>query len=136
MMKPSPLMQQLIEQLAAKHKVDLTEPGASLEVAMLNQKDWLAIDTSDGRHITVSHCYMKEDGLETDPCILLLTDCPFGWLPLDILYSTSEWEAFVEATRPNEAPEAVELATLTEYWAEMFAAQGWLEKGVQKRHNC
>ena len=130
-MKPSPTMQQLIEQLAAKHNVDLSQPRATLRLTLSGRDDWLVVYTADGRHISLSRCVNAAGSVDTDPYILLLMDYPTGWLPLDLLYSPTEWEAFAHATTLAEDLDAVDLVELTEYWAGLFIAQGWLERSVK-----
>ena len=130
-MKPSPKLQAFIQHLATKHGLDLSHPHATLRLTMPGRDDWLVIDTGDSRHVSVSRCCADVGSVEADPSLLLLTDYPTGWLPLDLLYSPREWEAFVEMHSPVDDPEAVDLVTLTEYWATLFAAQGWLERGVK-----
>lgn len=134
-MNPSPTMQRLISQLAAKHGLDLSQPHNVLRVTLAGQKGCLVIESTDGHQVSLTRCFEDEYGPYADPYVLLHMDYPAGWLPLDLFYSPTEWEAFAQqqlSTHDSMADdEAVDLVTLTEYWAALYIAQGWLERSVK-----
>lgn len=130
-MKPSPKLQAFIEQLAAKYSVDLSQPHRVLRLTMPDRDGCLLIESDDGRHVSLSRCFADAYGPYADPYILLLMDYLVGWLPLDLYYSPTEWQAFVQANPTVDDPDAVGLVELTEHWATLFTAQGWLERSVQ-----
>lgn len=127
-MKPSPLMQQLIERLAAKHEVDLSEPDQYLRLSMPNCPIHLVIETTHDRRLMVS-CYGKDETDDADPEMLFEPGYPDGWLPVELLYSPQEWETFSQETSLSISPNEVDLADLTEYWASRLVEQGWLDHG-------
>lgn len=127
-MKPSPLMQQLIERLAAKHEVDLSEPDQYLRLSMPNCPIQLVIETTHDRRLMVS-CYGKDETDDADPEMLFEPGYPDGWLPVELLYSPQEWETFSQETSLSISPNEVDLADLTEYWASRLVEQGWLDHG-------
>ena len=68
-MKPSPKMRQVIEQLAAKHEVNLSEVGASLRLDMPGY-DPLYIQRSGPTLIRVAHRFEAQGLLVADPEVL------------------------------------------------------------------
>lgn len=125
MMKPSPLMQQLIEQLAAKYEVDLSAPDQYLRLGMPNCPIHLVIETTHDRRVMVA-CYDKDETDDADPQMLFEPGYPDGWLPVELLYSPQEWELLSQQAGLSTSPDDIELAYLTEYWAKRLADQGWL----------
>jgi len=117
-------MQQLIEQLAAKHKVALSEPNRYLRLAMPNSSVHLIIETTDDRLVLVG-CY-GENGEDADPYMLFDPGYSDGWLPIELLYSPQEWETFSQESGLSMNPDDIDLADLTEYWARRLIQQGWL----------
>lgn len=127
-MKPSPLMQQLIEQLAAKHALDLIAPGQYLRLAIPDNPIHLIIETTDDRQVIVG-CYDDHGTEDADPYLRFAPDYPLGWLPMELLYSPQAWTDFLQQTGATVHPDDVDLADLTEYWAGRLIAQGWLRNG-------
>lgn len=130
-MKPSPTMQHLITQLAVKHRVDLSESGQYLRLALPDHSIHLIIETTDDHQVMVG-CYDGYGTEDADPYLRFAPGYPTGWLPVELLYSPQEWAAFQQLAGCSIDPDAVELADLTEYWAKRLLEQGWLLQGEKR----
>jgi hypothetical protein len=130
-MKPSPTMQRLITQLAAKHGVDLAEPGQYLRLALPDHPIHLIIETTEDRQVIVG-CYDAYGTEDADPSMHFAPGYPTGWLPVELLYSPQEWATFRQQAECALPPDAVDLADLTEYWAKRLIEQGWLRSGEKR----
>lgn len=130
-MKPSPTMQRMITQLAAKHGVDLAEPGRYLRLALPDHPIHLIIETTEDRQVMVG-CYDGNGTEDADPSMRFDPDYPVGWVPVDLLYSPQEWVAFRQQAGWSIDPDDVNLADLTEYWARRLLEQGWLLQGEKQ----
>ena len=130
-MKPSPQMQQLIEQLAIKHEMNLVEPGSYLRLAILDYSVHLIIETDPDCQVIVG-CYAGHGTEDADPYMRFVSSYPVGWVPMEVLYSPDEWQMFVQQIGLFINPDDVDLADLTEYWAKCLLEQGWLINGEKQ----
>src|ERR671932_1673512 len=89
-MHVSTKMQQVIEQLAAKHTVDLKRTGAYLRLEMPGF-DRLSIENIGRHRISVAHYFEQNGDLVADPEIVFYT-CELGWYPVEITQVWSGWQ--------------------------------------------
>jgi hypothetical protein len=135
-MKVCPKMQAVIEQLATKHRVALTEPGAHLRLDMPGF-DRLCIERIGRQRISVAHFFETQGYLLPEPDVVFFVDSHDEWMPIDITQSVSGWRTYVELSedathilRSDKAGQAT-LAAFCETWAQNLREQGWLEHGVK-----
>src|SRR3712207_3067994 len=83
--KASPKMRQVIEALATKHEVNLSEVGASLRLDMPGY-DSLYIQTMAPTLISVAHRFEAQGVLVPDPEVLFFTKGT-KWIAIDITQS-------------------------------------------------
>ena len=81
-MKTSNKMQEVVIQLAGKHGLDLTQPGASLRLDMPGF-DRLVIERKGEKLVSVAHIYEQHGRLLPDPEIVFFTG-ESGWIALEI----------------------------------------------------
>ncbi len=129
-----PTMQRFIEQLAAKHQVDVTVVGVRLWLALPDSIERLLIAGLSGQRISITHCVADADEqLNCDTDLVLLVD-ETGWQPVELMHTEAVWAAYVQrmvATGGvdvfDEAGE-IRLPCFAEDWAKTLKRQGWLGK--------
>jgi hypothetical protein len=124
-------MQQIIEQLAAKHGCDLGYAEAYLRLDMLGF-DRLSIERIAPHQISVAHYFEDEHGdLVADPELVFLTSGEH-WVPIAIGLKLSGWHKVallndagdaIRTLRPKAQREAASFANM---WAKNIREQGWL----------
>lgn len=129
-----PQMQQFIEQLVAKHQIDVFVAGVQLWLALPGTMERLLIaGLSDGR-VGLTHCVANaEDQLNCDTDLVFRID-EAGWHPIELLHTDAVWVAYVQVMVAtggvqvyDEAGE-IRLSCFAEYWAEQLTQQYWLEE--------
>ena len=138
-MKTSNKMQEVVTQLAAKHGLDLSQPGASLRLDMPGF-DRLVIERTGEKLVSVAHTYEQDERLMPDPEIVFFTG-ESGWIPMEInqivggrrVYATLSPDG-QELALVNPVDQA-SLALFAEDWANNIEAQGWLRHG-EKWNPC
>ncbi len=134
-MKPSPTMQQVVQQLVERHGVDLSPLGAFLRLD-LPDHDSLVIDHLGEAQMAVLHCFAEGGEWKVDREALFFTGYPPDWIPLEITQLATGWTAYakLDATgrhlvRINHCGQE-KLAEFTERWAHTLLRQNWLAQGV------
>lgn len=134
-MKPSPTMQQVVQQLVRRHNVDLSHAGAFLRLD-LPDCDSLVIDHVDRSQVAVALCYEAGDQWKIDREVIFFTGYPPDWIPLEITQSATGWTAYAKLdstaqhiVRINHCDQE-KLAEFTERWAHKLMRQNWLEQGI------
>jgi hypothetical protein len=130
-MKTSKKMQEVIAQLARRHGLDLTQPGAGLRLDMQGF-DRLMIEGVGENLVSVAHYFEQKGKLIADPKIVFFTGAS-GWVPIEItqalgghricavLSSNGQEVALVNSL------DQMSLALFAEDWAHNIEIQGWLE---------
>lgn len=133
-MKPSPTMQQVIQQIAARHGVDPSQP-VYLRLDM-PERDSLVIDYGAKSLVAVVSCFEECGEWKVDREVLFFTGYHYDWIPIEITQLATGWTAYakLDATgqhlvRINHCGQE-RLAEFTERWAQKLARQNWLEQGV------
>ena len=135
-MKPSPKMRQVIQELAAKHEVNLSEVGASLRLDMPGY-DPLYIQRSGPTLIRVAHRFEAQGLLVADPEVLFFTGYGVKWIAIDITQSVGGTRTYAQLNeegtrivRYHKTGQA-HFADFVKIWAQNIQEQGWLEQGVK-----
>jgi hypothetical protein len=134
--KSSPKMRQVIEQLAAKHEVNLNEVGASLRLDMSGY-DSLYIQGMGPTLIRVAHRFESQGVLIPDPEVLFFTGYGVKWIALAITQAVGGNRTYAHLSndgtrlvRYHKTAQA-SLADFVNMWAQNIKDQGWLEHGVK-----
>lgn len=133
-MQPSPTMQQIVELLAARHGVNLSERGAHVRLTMAGYEP-LVIASIGLSRVVVAHYFTHNGDLVPDPIATLFTADPVGWMPIGITHAFggSHTYAVVAADGTQlvclNHPRQADLAEFTEMWAQNLIDQRWLERG-------
>ena len=134
-MKASPRMKAVIEKLAKKHAVDLSQEGAHFRLDMPGF-DRLCVENIGVGRISVAHYFVMNGDLVAEPDIEFLVDEKGAWLPLNITQSMTGFTRYAvfdsreELIVENERGQR-QLADFANTWANNIEAQGWLENGVK-----
>ena len=125
-------MQRTIEQLAAKHGVDLAHAGAHLRLEMPNY-DRLVIENIGQNRISVAHYFEQNGDLIADPEIVFFT-CWLGWYAVEITQVFTGWRRLASIDERGHITAAdlsrqADVARFANSWARNIAAQGWEEHG-------
>src|SRR5215208_6392816 len=91
-MKASPTMQQVVQQLAQRHGVDLSPIGAFLRLD-LPEQDSLVIDHLARSQIAVACCFEECGQWKIDREVLFFTGYT-DWIPLEITQLATGWTAY------------------------------------------
>lgn len=129
-----PTIQQFIEQLAVKHRVDVAAAGVRLWLALPGTPERLLIAGLTDQRIGITHCVADADEqLVCDTDLVLLIE-EVGWQPVELLHTDAVWAAYVQVMVAmvgvqifDEAGE-IRLPRFAEYWAEQLTQQHWLEE--------
>ncbi len=127
-------MQQLIEQLAAKHQVDVSIAGVRLWLALPGTTERLLIASLSGGRVGLTHCVA--DANEQLVCdmdlVFLVTEV--GWRPIELLHADAVWAAYVQGAATTGGAQVYDeageicLPSFAEYWVEQLTQQRWLEE--------
>ena len=135
-MKTCPTMQVVIEQLAAKHAVNIKEKGAHVRLD-LSGFDRLCVERIRQTCISVAHFFESQGYLIPEPDVMFFIDPDDNWIPIDITQSVGGWQRYAELSedfthilRCNRQGQAM-LAAFCEQWAQNLIEQGWLERAVK-----
>ena len=135
-MRDSPKMKRVIEALAQKHGIDLSQVEAHLRLD-LPHFDRLTIENIGFQRISVAHYFERNGDLVAEPDVVFFTGLDGKWIPIEITQSMTGWTAYVhfddsgtQIERVNTRGQA-DLAAFTQQWAQNLIDQGWLEKGVK-----
>lgn len=132
----SRMMQEVIEQLAAKHDVDIDYYLAFLWLDKPGYAKRLIIERIDEARISIAFAHADEasDRFILDPDMIFLT-LPSGWLPIEIYCSQVEWTTYLASLPVSEncladSVTADHYLAFTEYVAKRIRDEGWLSEGV------
>jgi hypothetical protein len=129
-------MQAVIEQLAATHGVQLTEPGAHVRLDMAGF-DRLRIERLANGCISVAHLFESQGYLIPEPDICFFVDAHGRWAPIDITQSLTGYRAYAELSEDGRTilryhrQRQADLAAFCEQWAQNLIDQGWLAHGIK-----
>lgn len=127
----SPQMEVVITRLAREHGMDLSQPGASLSLAMPTWLNRWIITNLDGTRVSVTRCVVEDGdclGLELDMVFLVQAD---GWEPVELVYTPALWREYRQAAKAAtisiyHTNGDICFPSFTEYWARQLETQGWL----------
>lgn len=129
-------MQQVIEEIAAKHNVDLSYYLAFLWLEKPDCDKRLIIERIDEWNISVAlACEDNGTGrFIPDPDMIFLT-LTSGWVPIAVYCSQAEWKAYLDSLPENgrtwsEKITPSEYYAFIEHWAKRIGEEDWLAEGV------
>ena len=133
-MKACPQMQAVIEQLAQKHEVDLTQEDAVLQLDMEGY-DTLYIANSGSNGIVVAH-YREQGGyIQADPEVVFFLDSTSSWIPIRVTMVIGGWRAYAqlnedgtEIVQVNSESQADLADFVDKMWVTNLRLQEWLEQ--------
>jgi len=133
-MQPSPTMQQIVQRLAARHGINLSEQGAHVRLTMAGYEP-LVIASIGLSRVVVAHDFAHNGDLVPDPIVTLFIADPMGWMPIGITHAFGGSKTYavvsedgMHLTCLNRLRQA-DLAEFTEMWAQNLIDQQWLERG-------
>ena len=133
-MTDSPKMQEVIQELAKRYQLDLTDPNAFLRLD-LPEHDTLVIDHVAVSQIAVSHCFEECGGWKIDrEVVFFLSDGQ--WIPIEITQMATGWLAFAKVDRQGQRLIRINscgqeaLAQFCDRWASKLEQEKWLELGI------
>jgi len=137
-MTTCPQMKEVIEQLAEKHGVDLSQVGAHFR---LDQPGYerLCVETISAQRVSVAHYFEMNGDLVPDPDIVFFIDQKGEWAAIGITDSFGPWCSLVKMAPDGNSVVSYDregqasLATFAETWAQNLIDQQWLERGTCKR---
>lgn len=136
-MKPCPAMKHLIEQLADKHGINLSQVGAQFHLKM-EGLDSLVVENLGYGQLLVAHYFTYNGDLVPDPAIVFFISHANGWIPLQITMSLTGTQTYVLMSIDHltvlvhhVATQEI-LAEFAEMWAQQIEAQGWLDSSLSE----
>ncbi len=133
-MKTCPKMQLIIQQIAQKHGIDLTQPEANIRLDMPNF-DRLCIEVISKNQVAVAHYFEQQGDLMADPEIVFFTGYD-TWVPIEITQAPVGVYRHLAELSPDSSTIArasirgmQEVGSFAETWARNIKHQGWLEDG-------
>jgi hypothetical protein len=133
-MKPSPKMQRIIQLLAKRHEVNLSEQGAYLHLTLQGYEP-LVIESISPSRVVVAHYFIEQGDLVPDPRVTFFTTHPVGWIPIGVTQAlggsrtyavlSDDGTKLLSLNRRSQA----DLAAFTEIWARNLRDQQWLLHG-------
>ena len=138
-MKTCPTMKQVIQDLCAKHGVDLSTQGSNLRLD-LPDFDHLCIEVISPQAVSVAHYFEMNGDLVAEPDIVFFIDEWGEWLPIEITQSMTGWTRVVEFNEEGDKimryrpDEQADIAAFAETWAQNIVDQGWLTEGVKHEY--
>lgn len=136
-MKKSNTMKKIIEQLAAKHEIDLAVQGAHFRLDMPHF-DRLNVEVIGLNRISVAHYFEQNGDLVADPEIVFWV-CPEdgNWYAIGVtqVFGGSRTYAWIaedgtSVTRYSHAAQT-DLASFANLWARNIVAQRWLQDAMK-----
>lgn len=129
----SPRMEAVITQLAESFSVDLSQPGASLTIALPDQPYRWLVKNLDGARMSVTRCAVEGDGLLSLELDMVFVVHPVGWEPVELLRTPTLWERYEQEAKAAgisvyDDDGGIRFDRFTEYWAQQLEAQGWLTR--------
>jgi len=124
-------MQAIIEQLAAKHGLDLSKSEGHIKLLNSGYMP-LVIEKIGPQLVSVTHYYYQEGDACADPDMMFYTSAG-GWMPVEITQVLG-YQRCVTFNGQGE-PEGIDgrayadLLEFAEFWAGNIADQGWLDRG-------
>jgi len=134
-MNTAPKMKAVIEELAAKHSIDIYTPGATLRLEMKGF-DQLRIDCLPNGCISVAHLFEAQGHKIPEPDVAFFVDAQRDWVPIDITQSAG----YIACAKLSDDAKTIvrydsqgqaDLADFCEIWAQNLRDQGWLENAVK-----
>ena len=124
-------MQEMIEQLAVKHGMDLSQREAHIK--LLNGPYMpLVIEKIGAQLVSVAHYYYQNGDACADPDMVFYTG-DGGWMPVEITQTLGYTRCltFNDAGQPAgiDARAYAELLLFAEFWAVNLQQQGWVDHG-------
>jgi hypothetical protein len=129
----SPQMEQVVKDVAARHEMNWTQPGARLDLTLAGHTERWRLLNLDGERFSVT-CYLVEsDGTQVPEVDMVFFMHAVGWEPIELLYSQEAFANFLQRAHAAHLPlydaeGNLYFDTFTEYWAEQLQAQGWAEQ--------
>lgn len=134
-MKTAPKMKRVIEQLAARHEVNLQQEGTYLRLDMPGY-DRLVIRRWGPKLLSVAHFFEGHGSLIAEPEVTFFVQ-QGQWVPIAIRNSLTGLRTFAQVSEDGltllryfQAKQAG-LAGFVELWAQNLIEQGWLKQGVR-----
>ena len=140
-MKTCLQMQQVVEHLAQKHGVELSQVGVYF-CLNLPGTERLYVETISARRISVAHYFEMNGDLVPDPDVVFFITDKGDWAPIGITQSFGGWRSYVKMRMDGNGIEAydregqADLADFADVWAQNLADQGWLECGTCTRSSA
>lgn len=133
-MKPSPTMQQIVQLLAQRQRINLSEQGAHLRLTMEGYEP-LVIECTGLSRVIVAHFFTHNGDVVPDPLVTFFTADPSGWIPIGITQSFGGSKTYAVVAEDGthvtclNHPMQADLAEFTEMWAQNLIDQQWSERG-------
>jgi hypothetical protein len=127
-------MQQIIQLLAEKHGLNLSEHGAYLRLSMDGYQP-LVIECIGVSRVVVAHYFIHNGDLVPDPLVTFFTAGPNGWIPMGITMSFGGSKTYAVVSEDEQTltilnrPMQMDLAEFTEIWGQNIIDQRWIERG-------
>jgi hypothetical protein len=127
-------MQQIVELLAEKHRVNLSEQGVHLRLTMKGYEP-LVIENIGLSRVVVAHYFTHNGDVVPDPSVTFFTGESIGWIPLGITHSFGSSQTYAVLSEDGtqlmclHRSQQAGLAEFTELWAQNLIDQQWLEQG-------
>lgn len=132
-MEFSPKMQKIIQELAVKHEVDLTQSEAYLCLDLPGHTR-LYVENTGFSRIFVGHSFEMNGDLVDDPSVVFFTGIEDKWIPINLTqfpFGFTEYVRVDEDSMIYNKADQEDLAFFTEEWAETIREQGWLDEGIR-----
>lgn len=129
-------MQQIIEELAQRHGIELGQAGVSLTLTRQEQPDVWLLYNAGADHVVFAYLVHDPEGQLFPEVEFLFFIDPQSRLKLvEIRYSFEAWSAYMDAARtqrghrdsPNNGEDIVN--RFGAYWVGRFAEEAWLTVG-------
>lgn len=133
-MKASPKMKTVVQQLAARYQLDLTQITAFLRLD-LPDHDSLVIEVIGPAQIAVTLCFEEAGEWKIEQEIIFLTSTPNDWVAIEITHLRTGWYAAVKLNAHGQRIVRINhggqewLAEYADRWAEQLEQQNWLDQG-------
>lgn len=132
MLHPAPAMQRVITAIAARHGLNLAEPGSHLRLTLPGYMP-LVIEVVGLNHLSIAHYYEQHGDLIADPDLeIVIADGQ--WIPTAI----TQMGVYDQGVIPTETGVTVyparqaAIAEFAAFWADNLDAQGWASERAQK----
>lgn len=125
-------MQEVINKLVLKHKVNIHQINAKLSLSLPGH-DRLIVENIGNSKIFVCHVFEADEAVLFDPGVELYTGVGNKWIPISI-HQLKSFKRYVYITKDldlillNEAGQK-DLAAFCNLWAKNIIDQNWLQEG-------